>query len=66
MDIEALELRALSIQAAREFFIKKNYLELDTPALSGELIPETCLEVFKTEYPSGKSSFFGSLARSLY
>ena len=52
MDIEALELRALSIQAAREFFIKKNYLELDTPALSGELIPETCLEVFKTEYIS--------------
>ena len=52
MDIEALELRALSIQAAREFFIKKNYLELDTPALSGELIPETCLEVFKTEYLS--------------
>ncbi|UTC74185.1 elongation factor P--(R)-beta-lysine ligase [Treponema sp. OMZ 792] len=56
MDIEALELRALTIQAAREFFIKKNYLELDTPALSGELIPETCLEVFKTEYLSPAAS----------
>ncbi|UTC61982.1 elongation factor P--(R)-beta-lysine ligase [Treponema sp. OMZ 787] len=56
MDIEALELRALTIQAAREFFIKKNYLELDTPALSDELIPETCLEVFKTEYLSPAAS----------
>ncbi|UTC66059.1 MULTISPECIES: EF-P lysine aminoacylase GenX [unclassified Treponema] len=56
MDIEALELRALSIQAAREFFIKENYLELDTPALSAELIPETCLEVLKTEYLSPGAS----------
>ncbi len=50
MDIELLEFRAACIQAGRDFFIQNNYLELDTPALSKELIPETCLEVFKTEY----------------
>ncbi len=66
MDIEALELRALSIQAAREFFIKKNYLELDTPALSGELIPETCLEVFKTEYISPSLSKDTHRGRALF
>ncbi len=52
MDLEALEFRAKCIQAAREFFIQNNYLELDTPALADALIPETCLEVFKTEYIS--------------
>ncbi|MGF7108681.1 amino acid--tRNA ligase-related protein [Treponema pedis] len=56
MDIEMLEFRAACIQAAREFFIQNNYLELDTPSLSESLIPETCLEVFRTEYiePDGK------------
>ncbi len=52
MDIEALEFRAACIQAARDFFIQNNYLELDTPSLAETLIPETCLEVFKTEYIS--------------
>ncbi len=45
-----LEFRASVMQKIREFFIKKEFLELDTPALSRDLIPETCLEVFKTEY----------------
>ena len=50
MDIELAWMRAKIIQTLREFFIEKNFLELDTPALSENLIPETCLEVFKTEY----------------
>lgn len=50
MDVETLEFRAACIQAARNFFIENNYLELDTPALASSLIPETCLEVFRTEY----------------
>lgn len=50
MDIQMLEFRAACFQAARSFFIKNGFLELDTPALAHSLIPETCLEVFKTEY----------------
>lgn len=50
MDIEALEFRAACIQAARNFFITQGYLELDTPALAPSLIPESCLEVFRTDY----------------
>ena len=46
MDIKALEFRAACLQAARNFFIGRGYLELDTPPL----IPEICLEVFRTEY----------------
>ena len=38
------------MQQIREFFIQRGYLELDTPALSSHLIPESCLEVFRTEY----------------
>ncbi len=45
-----MQFRARAIQAVRNFFIERKYLEVDTPALSPDLIPETCLEVFKTEY----------------
>ena len=50
MDLERLKFRSQVIQNIRSFFTNKGYLELDTPALSPDLIPETCLEVFKTEY----------------
>lgn len=50
MDLEMLKFRASVMQRIRSFFTKKGFLELDTPALSHDLIPETCLEVFKTEY----------------
>ena len=50
MDLELLRFRAEIMQKIRAFFIERKYLELDTPALSSSLIPETCLEVFKTEY----------------
>ena len=48
MDIEMLRERARIIQQIRSFFNERNYLELDTPLLSPDLIPETCLEVFET------------------
>jgi lysyl-tRNA synthetase class 2 len=48
MDIERLKARSRIIQDIRAFFCERGYLELDTPALSANLIPETCLEVFET------------------
>ncbi|MCL2243899.1 MAG: LysR family transcriptional regulator [Treponema sp.] len=55
MDIDMLQRRAAIIRNVRSFFDSRNYLELDTPLLSADLIPESCLEVFKTErlYPHG-------------
>lgn len=50
MDLELLQFRAQVINHIRNFFLNKEYLELDTPSLSENLIPETCLEVFKTQY----------------
>jgi lysyl-tRNA synthetase class 2 len=48
VDLEMLRERARIIRQIRSFFDKKNYLELDTPLLSPDLIPESCLEVFET------------------
>ena len=48
MDLELLRERACIIQSVRSFFARKNYLETDTPLLSPDLIPESCLEVFET------------------
>ncbi len=50
MDLELLQYRASILQNIRRFFTERGYLETDTPALAPALIPETCLEVFKTEY----------------
>ena len=50
MDTELLVQRSKIIKSLREFFEQENFLEVDTPALSPTLIPETCLEVFKTFY----------------
>jgi len=50
MDIETLRFRAACLSGVRSFFDDKGYLEVDTPALARTLIPETCLEVFRTEY----------------
>jgi lysyl-tRNA synthetase class 2 len=44
-----LQTRAAIIRQARSFFDERKYLELDTPLLSEDLIPESCLEVFRTE-----------------
>jgi len=50
-----LQRRAAIIRRVRSFFDRRNYLELDTPLLCGDLIPESCLEVFQTErlFPHG-------------
>ena len=48
MDLEMLKERSRIIRQTRSFFDNKNYLELDTPLLSPDLIPESCLEVFET------------------
>ncbi|MDR3019835.1 MAG: LysR family transcriptional regulator [Treponema sp.] len=55
MDLEMLQRRSAIIKQIRRFFDDRDFLELDTPLLSGDLIPESCLEVFKTErlYPHG-------------
>jgi lysyl-tRNA synthetase class 2 len=50
MDLEFLQLRANVFRTIRAFFDSKSYLEVDTPVLSPDLIPETCLEVFETSY----------------
>jgi lysyl-tRNA synthetase class 2 len=56
MDLEMLEKRAFIIRQVRSFFDNKNYLELDTPLLCGDLIPESCLEVFETKRLSPNGS----------
>jgi lysyl-tRNA synthetase class 2 len=58
MDLELLQERARIIRRVRFFFDDKGYLELDTPALSPDLIPESCLEVFETSriHPSGSAA----------
>jgi lysyl-tRNA synthetase class 2 len=58
MDLEMLKERAGIIRRVRSFFDGKGYLELDTPLLSPDLIPESCLEVFETRriLPNGSST----------
>jgi len=55
LDLEMLKTRSSIIKNIRNFFDDKGYLELDTPLLSPDLIPESCLEVFQTErlFPPG-------------
>jgi elongation factor P--(R)-beta-lysine ligase len=55
MDLEMLQKRAAIIKQVRSFFDTKDYLELDTPLLSDDLIPESCIEVFETKrlFPQG-------------
>lgn len=50
MDVSSLKFRAAVIRGIRDFFWQAGFLELDTPLLADALIPETCLEVFQTEY----------------
>lgn len=55
MDLQMLKTRAAIIKQVRSFFNSKDYIELDTPLLLPDLIPESCLEVFQTErlFPHG-------------
>jgi elongation factor P--(R)-beta-lysine ligase len=56
MDIELLRERSGIIRQVRSFFDRRDYLETDTPLLSPDLIPESCLEVFQTTLLSPKGS----------
>jgi len=56
MDIELLRERSRIIKQVRSFFDSRDYLETDTPLLSPDLIPESCLEVFQTLRLSPKGS----------
>jgi len=50
LDFSVLEARSRMVSLTRQFFLSRGYLETDTPALAPALIPESCLEVFATEY----------------
>lgn len=50
MDLQTLRFRSGVVSSVRDFFSSRNFLETDTPALAGRLVPESCLEVFRTEY----------------
>ncbi len=50
--------RSELVTRTRAFFLERGYLETDTPALAPALIPEPCLEVFRTEYVN---PFLGTL-----
>ncbi|MBU0934139.1 MAG: hypothetical protein KKC64_00870 [Spirochaetes bacterium] len=50
MDISMIQFRSRVVSAMREFFLSRDYLELDTPALSPAPLPESCLEVFPSEF----------------
>lgn len=47
---DTMRARSRILTSTREFFLSRGYLETDTPALSPDLIPESCLEVFATEF----------------
>ncbi|MDR2702683.1 MAG: LysR family transcriptional regulator [Spirochaetaceae bacterium] len=50
MDMKLLRERARIIREVRAFFDRRDYLEVDTPLLAPDLIPESCLEVFETTW----------------
>lgn len=50
MTVETMRARSRAVSALREFFLSRDYIETDTPLLSPSLIPESCLEVFATEF----------------
>jgi len=56
MDTELLRERFGIIKQVRSFFDSRDYLETDTPLLSPDLIPESCLEAFRTDLLSPKGS----------
>ena len=50
MTVKTMRERSRLVSQTRGFFLSRGYLETDTPALSPSLIPESCLEVFKTDF----------------
>jgi lysyl-tRNA synthetase class 2 len=60
MDLELLRERSRIIKQVRSFFDSRDYLETDTPLLSPDLIPESCLEVFETTFLTPKGSLLSN------
>lgn len=58
MTAEMVRFRSRVVSATRGFFLSKNYLELDTPLLSPSPLPESCLELFPTQFAN---PFIGDL-----
>jgi lysyl-tRNA synthetase class 2 len=65
MDIELLRTRAAIFREIRSFFDGRSYLEVDTPLLAPDLIPESCLEVFETAriLPAGGGTAAGGIRK---
>ncbi|MBI9101953.1 MAG: hypothetical protein JEY99_06020 [Spirochaetales bacterium] len=53
MNTEIIRLRSAMNRTIRAFFDSRNYLEVDTPLLSPDLIPESAIDIFKTRFESG-------------
>jgi len=60
-DFQASRLRSELYRKTRQFFDSRDYLEVDTPVLSPDLIPESTIDCFATTFING---FAGS--RELY
>jgi lysyl-tRNA synthetase class 2 len=58
-----MEARASIVRRIRAFFDRQGYLEVETPLLAPDLIPESCLEVFKTDRIAASQNM---PARALY
>lgn len=50
MTIENIKKRKEILKVIRDFFDNKDYLEVETPLFSSDLIPESAIEIYKTEY----------------
>jgi len=61
MNIQNIRKRSAIISQIRSFFQTKKYMEVETPILSPELIPEPTIEIFETTF---SSEFHGE--RQLY
>lgn len=49
MNLDLIRQRSLLTQKIRQFFLNRNFLEVETPLLSPHLIPESSIENFRTD-----------------
>ena len=57
MDIDIIKMRSQMNRIIREFFDGRGFLEVETPLLSPDLIPESAIEIFRTEYESNPEEY---------